>query len=414
MLTKPAPEAAIAANGNGMDLVRSVLRDCVTCAHPLQSTRLDLANGLAGQILVLAEVYALDRSDWRLLSLLDDCLDALVRRLPEQILHAGLFNGLPGIAWTLQHVGCLLERSDYLEPASYDEIYRYLDQLLRRRDLEFEYDLISGLAGIGMWALVIRDSERRLSLLELVVKRLDECGEKFPAGTAWRTPSHRPNAGRRHISLAGCEYNLGIAHGISGVIGFLAECSARGAATPTTISLLSQSVGWLLAQRLRDSASCFADVAGSTRPSRLAWCYGDPGIAVALCKAAAALRCDRTHEAALHVAEHSAARMTEPAWVRDTGICHGSAGLALVYEWLSYQYPQSMQLARAARFWSDSILSMREQGAGIGGFYTWKGQSNPRAADPFWLTGASGVVLALLPDGHPRNRGWTYPLLLSS
>lgn len=413
MLTAQAPGPATTADGNRIELARAVLRECLTRAHPLQSNRLDLANGLAGHILMLAEVYAIDYSDRRLLSLLDDCLDALVTRLPKEVLRAGFFNGLPGIAWTLQHVGRLLERSDYLEPASYEEIYRYLDRLLRRRDLEFEYDLISGLAGIGMWALVIEDPERRQSLLELVAQRLCDCGEKLPPGTAWRTPSNRPSSGRRHTSVGGSEYNLGLAHGISGVIGFLAECSARGAATATTTSLLSQSVCWLLAQQLCDSTALFPDVAGSNRPSRLAWCYGDPGIAVALCKAATAMRCDRTREAALHVAEHSTARSMNDAGLRDAGICHGSAGLALIYEWLSYQYPQSTQLARTARYWSDSIPSMRQEGIGIGGFYTWKGQSNPHATDPFWLSGASGVVLALLPQDDPRNRGWTYPLLLS-
>ena len=85
-------------------------------------------------------------------------------------------------------------------------------------------------------------------------------------------------------------YNLGLAHGVPGVIALLGAACATGVAAGTARPLLDGAVAWLLAQRLPDGfVSQFSYWAGpgiKAEPSRLAWCYGDLGLAAALLYAA--------------------------------------------------------------------------------------------------------------------------------
>ncbi len=65
--------------------------------------------------------------------------------------------------------------------------------------------------------------------------------------------------------------------------------------------------------------------------ARLAWCYGDPGIAASLMAAAGAAGRPDWYRVAVDVACRAAARDLALAGVKDSGICHGAAGLAHIF-----------------------------------------------------------------------------------
>ena len=81
----------------------------------------------------------------------------------------------------------------------------------------------------------------------------------------------------------------------------------------------------------------------------------------------------------------------------DTGLCHGSAGLAHIFNRLG-QATGDVELVRAARRWYDATLDMHQPGKAVAGFpsrdvdphgaYRW-------LASPGFLEGAAGVGLAL-------------------
>src|SRR5205814_920463 len=145
-----------------------------------------------------------------------------------------------------------------------------------------EYDLVSGLVGFGVYALERLPRPAAVATLEAIVERLDELGERQSDGIAWLTPSRVLRAEARG-SCPGAWYNLGLAHGVPGVIAFLGGVCAAGIAKARARPLLERAVSWLLARRSPEPAEaafgCCVDRSNRREPTRTAWCYGDPGVA---------------------------------------------------------------------------------------------------------------------------------------
>jgi hypothetical protein len=144
-----------------------------------------------------------------------------------------LFGGFTGVAWATQHARVVLNPD---APDQNAKIDAALAGYVSKAPWDDDYDLISGLVGFG------------------------SLHEQYPETL----------------------HNLGVAHGVPGVIAFLGGAVAQGVDVG---ALLDRSVRWLLAQRLVGESARFAhwleaDVV--PEPARSAWCYGDPGVAGAL------------------------------------------------------------------------------------------------------------------------------------
>src|SRR5262249_14309330 len=137
-------------------------------------------------------------------------------------MRAGLHGGFAGVAWAVAHLmGWLLDAEDDHPTRSLDAaLYRHLNGASWTGD----YDLISGLAGLGVYAAerVARcaSGEMAAACLERVIHLLSALAERAPAGTTWLTPPGRLGEEDR-ARCPGGYYNLGVAHGVPGVIGLL-------------------------------------------------------------------------------------------------------------------------------------------------------------------------------------------------
>jgi hypothetical protein len=274
-----------------------------------------------------------------------------------------------------------------------------LDRYLGTTPWREPYDLFLGLAGLGVYVLerMPRRSARRLAAR--LVSRLAETARPRDPGLAWRSdPSWLPPRARETPHP---DWNLGVAHGVPGVIALLGRICASACEAPTRREarrLLDGAVAWLLRQRLpAGSRSCYPAVLGERRepaPAPLAWCHGDPGIAATLLGAARAVGEATWEREAMRVGLRAAARAESDARVRDVGLCHGSAGLGHIFHRL-YRTTREERFARAARTWFARTLAL-----------------GPRR-DRGFLTGAAGVTLALaaaISEDEPR---WDRALLLS-
>src|SRR5262249_19886010 len=126
-------------------------------------------------------------------------------------------------------------------------------------------------------------------ILARVVARLGELAEPCGSGLTWRTPRALLAPQERGQYPEG-NYNLGVAHGVPGVIALLAELQALGVEPAIVPTLLRRAVDWLLGQKLPPGASSIFpySVARGVEPRipGTAWCYGDLGISLALLSAA--------------------------------------------------------------------------------------------------------------------------------
>lgn len=352
----------------------------------------------------------------------DELLDGAVEALVTTPTGPALYSGFTGVAWTAEHLGRLLDGTEGNEDQEEDineEIDQALLTALGSQSWVGDYDLISGLVGFGVYALERVPRPSAVRCLEAIVDRLDETAEKTGQEVTWFTPPELiPSPNRENAPLG--QYNLGVAHGVPGVIALLAEACRLGIREERARPLLDGAVRWLTAQPLAgEKAACFPSWIGpgvEPRPSRLAWCYGDPGIAATLLQAARAVGMEEWESAALAIAAHAAQARSEDAGVRDAGLCHGAIGLAHLYNRI-HQAGGGELFANAARLWFRLGLEMRKPEGGIAGFEAWRpafGMEEPGwQADPGFLTGAAGIGLALLAAVTPVEPEWDRLLLVA-
>jgi hypothetical protein len=349
------------------------------------------------------------------------CVDRAVDSLSGQWLAPMLYVGYPGVAWMVEHLqGRLLTTDEGEDPG--EEIDEALLRHLDRPSGDGEFDLIMGLAGLGVYALERLPSPgaaRAAECLERVVGHLEATAERRPEGAAWRTPPER-QWGDLIDQAPNGSFNLGVAHGSPGVIGVLAGACAAGVAVERARPLLEDAVSWILAHKLEDrSLSTFPEFAGPgvvPKPARLAWCYGDAGIAAALYAAGRAVGEPAWQREALEIAVAAAARPSEIARVHDACVCHGSAGLGHLFNRL-YQASGDVRLRDAALVWFRHALDQRRPGEGIGGFHYWAYQKEDQtfreASVGGFLEGSAGIGLALLAALSPVEPEWDRLLLAS-
>jgi hypothetical protein len=352
--------------------------------------------------------------------LLDDAIESLAT-VP---MRPALYSGFTGVAWAAEHLGRLLASQEEQEAdeAEDEDMNEEIDQALLtaldRSSWMGDYDLISGLVGFGVYALERFPRPSAVRCLEAIVDRLDESAEKNGQEVTWFTPPEMlPSITRDQTPLG--FYNLGVAHGVPGVIALLADACRLGIRQERARPLLEGAVRWLVPQHLGEQkGACYPSWIApdiEPRPSRLAWCYGDPGIAATLLYAARAVGVEEWESTALGIAAHAAGAAPEDAGIRDAGLCHGALGLAHLYNRI-HQAGGGELFADAARLWYRLGLEMRRPEGGIAGFEAWLPGPDRElgwAADPGFLTGAAGVGLALLAAVTPVEPEWDRLLLVA-
>lgn len=331
-----------------------------------------------------------------------------------EVMRPALYGGFTTIGWVMANLaGVILTREEADNAAALDEI---LCDLLTVTPWQGRYDLISGLVGFGVYALERLPDPAAVECLRRVVARLAETAEQQAAGVTWHTAPELLPDHQRELCPGGY-YNLGLAHGVPGVIALLARACAVGVERERAGQLLDGAVRWLLAQRLpREAGASFATWAApgiEPKRVRLAWCYGDLGAGAALLDAARCVDEEAWEQAALEILQQAAQFSLAGSGVKDTSLCHGAAGIAHVFNRV-YQATGREQFGAAARAWYEHTLALRQPGQGVAGFVAWNSEMEGGVeADPGFLMGAAGIGLALLAACTPVEPQWDRTLLVS-
>lgn len=377
----------------------------------------DLGRGLAGTALYQA-VLAQDSGQW-------DRAHTTARTLAGQpaAVHpvgASLYRGAPAVAYVLHAAGHPAYRSalDHLDNMLATLVRTRLADAHRRIDAGNpprmrEYDLISGLTGLGA-LLLHRGTHAELLddvlcyLVQLLQQPVTVNGEEVPGWWTSDSPSGRPDA-----AWPTGHGNFGMAHGVAGPVALLALSTRAGHTVVGHHQALTQGCR-LLEQRAHyltngspawpETITFDAWIDGSPAtgcPARPSWCYGTPGIARAL--QLAAIACSRT--TAQRLAEDAltacAADPEQLACVDNATVCHGWAGLCLAADRSAADTAQDSALRRA-------LPSLRSR------FSTYVAK-HPLPDNAGLLTGADGILLALhtLNSSRPVATGWETCLLLN-
>ncbi|MFN8011286.1 MAG: lanthionine synthetase C family protein [Holophagaceae bacterium] len=340
-------------------------------------------------------------------------LQAAVDGLEQAFASPSLFSGFTGTAWVVEFLqDGFIERDETLN----QDIDAALLACLGH-DPPPSCELIDGLAGLGVYALERFPRGASATLLETLFDRVEARAAWSREGARWAAPA-LPDAVVAAYGLAPAPpgtVDLGLSHGQPGVIAFLAALVLQGIRGERARTLLEGAVGWLLAHEgTTDGRSAFTHViepGADVRPScRLAWCYGDLGIALALGHAGRAAAREDWSARAVALLEAAARREPAPGEVEDPMLCHGAMGVAHLFH-RAFLSTGRDSLRAAATDWTRRALDFHTPGAGLGGF-----RRRARSAwhdDPGLLEGSMGLALALLAALEPRDPAWDRCLLLS-
>jgi len=325
------------------------------------------------------------------------------------------FQGWPGVAWAASHVGRL--PGWCVDESPVTEIVRVVEHLTRPSCWTGHLDLVSGLTGLGVYALEELPRPAARSGLVAVVERLAEHAEHVNEGENWLAPGNDLIVDNQLIDHDG-EAQLGLDHGIPGVITLLAEAHAVG--VEQALPLLNRIVSWSLDGIPPAGTSAlfphWNDTGNGTgRSPRSTWSNGASGLAAALMTAAT--RADKAtwHGTAVDLAVRAADTPLDRCMIADHSICRGAAGMAHLYNRM-YQATGHEGLREGARTWFRRLLDMRHADSGVGGFLSYlprRGQGDPWIADAGLMTGAAGAALTMLSAIGSITPLWDRMLLVS-
>lgn len=259
----------------------------------------------------------------------------------------GLFRGAPAVAFTIHAAN---------HPA-YAKALARLDghiATLTRHRLETahrridagqlpelcEFDLISGLTGIGAYLLHRHGGgdllDGVLSYLVRLTKPLVIDGEELPGWWTDNGPNGKPSP-----SWPGGHGNLGLAHGISGPLALLSMTMRRGVTVAGQAAAIQRICAWMDHWHSDPTTQPWwpgmvsrteyrTHTLRQTGPPRPSWCYGTPGIARAQQLAGLALNDPQRQELAERTLAKCGTDEQQLSQLSDASLCHGWAGLLQV------------------------------------------------------------------------------------
>lgn len=365
-------------------------------------------------------------------------LQRAIRSAEQQAqLPSGMASGLGGLAfaaWSLSRGGARYTRLRHALDTTLIE--RVMSDVTRRMPVGHgvsvsTFDLISGLAGIGRFLLHGETRAHRVAL-EAVLRWLVALTGEQDGVPHWHTPvQHLADDATRDRHPYG-HLNCGLAHGIPGPLAVLSLAASAGVCVEGQLLAMRRVADWLSDHCIRDRhGPCWPtamplgprgvpdrvrahgpdrEAAGDVRPSRTAWCYGNPGVARALWLCGHALDEGAYRDMAVAAMEAVYRTSLPDRHIDAPTFCHGVAGLQQIT--LRFAHDSGLPLfVEAARALHRQLLDAYEPASAFG--YRNVEPGGRRIDQPGLLDGAPGVAMALLAASTPVEPVWDRLFLLS-
>jgi lantibiotic modifying enzyme len=421
----PLERAAIAAEQLAERLAGFILGATDSASGEVPDLSFDLAQGWSGLALGCSALYRCSGSDaWGRMAHLclsravDDVTRSGCRRL-------GLFDGLSGVAWVAFSLSDGERHYQNLLASIESSLSAQLTGLIAEFECgfpgcaDFRYDLISGLSGVARYAIERRERITDKVVLARILNFLVRLSGESSGLPNWYTPSawQRSNAMRSPEDTG--LLNLGLAHGIAGVLAVLSIARAREILVDGIDEAIETTAGWLVDAVTPDAwgvnwpAGLPVDHSGrvlrNAPVARSAWCYGPPGIANALRLASLATGSQAWADLAATAMRNTLRR---PAGERRTDsptFCHGVAGLLALFSLFQRETGDAVFESGTVRL-LDELLDMYEPDAPFG--FRAVEPGGLRSDKIGLLDGAVGVLVALLAILSPAPSHWEPVFLL--
>ncbi len=379
--------------------------------------RANLAAGMAGRLLALVEGSAIVQ-----FCQLDDAVSRNVSELAQQLgaveLLPSYLDGVFGAVWSLSAASTAWSGGEASD-IDVSELACLAHAGLAHAK-HWPLDLAGSVTGALFVLSYFGDVPEVAVFVERAVGELEDAMQFDGwSGKAYWADRRRPSS----VNSRETAVDLGIAHGIPGIIGALLRVSPRGAPLHDRITKMVRPVlRFLLSMRSHGAEksefpSSMIIGKKSEFPSRLAWCYGDPGVASVLLDAGMFLNDPQILEEALEVGVLAAKRVLSRSELLGHCLCHGMAGLLVIFRKLARHFPDP-ELGAAADMLREELINwgLRDLEKGrqpyACQYFLDEHGANLWPENDGFLFGMSGVLLALLAERVPGPRWWMRALLL--
>ncbi|MCZ4247968.1 lanthionine synthetase C family protein [Bacillus amyloliquefaciens] len=395
---------------------------------PWKSTA--LSHGIPGICILYGELNAhFPAEGWDELG--HQYLSMLVDEIKEKGLQTpSMFSGAAGIGLAAvclsqdfaYYNGFIARINEYLA----EVVPLLLNEYKQRQLYMTDYDVIEGVSGIASYLLLFQEDKRMKDLLIQILKylvRLTEDinvkGEKVPG---WHIPSLHQFTDIEKKSYPYGNFNIGLAHGIPGPICILSSALMEGIKVNGQEHAVEKMVEFLLEFSQNDKDRLywkgiisFEEYQYGLQPntvnfSRDAWCYGRPGVCLALVKAGKALRNNQYINLGVQNLKYT---ISDIQGIFSPTICHGFSGIAQILlgvNQLTGQEHFKDELEKIKR----KIVSFYDKNY-IFGFHNYESLEGNKVVPLQYvglLDGVVGVGLGILNMELGSKTEWTKALLI--
>jgi lantibiotic biosynthesis protein len=318
-------------------------------------------------------------------------------------------NGRSGINWLFSYLNKknILDEEDlHLLCYGDDELAAIAISMLKKDN----YDFLHGAIGIARYLLY-------------AIKKPDRFYKEF--FHELRSLSHKSAPGgyipdydlKNRRSLAD-QTNLGLAHGLPGILKLCIDCYNHDVCINEAWSIANEIIAYLLNHTNKNTSNnYFPTVISSTgrqnEYSRLAWCYGDLGIAYILYQAAETFCDTQLKLFSKDILLHNTKRQeVEQTGIRDAGFCHGSAGVAHIYNKM-WHYTNEPVFKASCEFWLQKTIEFFNQEPASSTYKKYLASENKYENCYGLLEGSAGIGLVLL-SYLTADFSWDYCVMLNN
>ncbi|WP_299223676.1 lanthionine synthetase C family protein [uncultured Aquimarina sp.] len=290
-----------------------------------------------------------------------EIISKVFSRIEQGYTYPTFCDGIAGACWVLE----LLKEEKFIELEE-DIITEDLDEYLFNKMKGFitnnNFDFLHDAIGIGYYFLKRYENIQISSLRNRYEKYLLELLNAISQNAIKERNIVKWKSEIRSGDFKAEGYNLGLAHGIPSTMFFLSKLTQHLIFFEQCFKLLEPACKYILSCQYTDKSltSSFPNWIVENQPtyykSRLAWCYGDLCMGIALLQTAKMIRNETFYQKAIDLLLKTTKRKDSvEVGIKDLGLCHGTFSIINMYKQI-YQISNNNNFKDSMDFWLKSSL----------------------------------------------------------